>query len=67
MSGDKTDMDAFLARMSSVRPLALLSPEKSSEDPMGYKPRNDEDQMMSNLSLTNAPKEKRDSKTIPSV
>ena len=67
MSDDKTDMDAFLARVTSVRPSALLTPEKNVEELRGSTPGSDEDQMMANLSLTSAPKEKRGSKITPSV
>ena len=67
MSGYKTDMDAFLARVSSARPSTLLTPENTTEDSRGRTPGADEDQMMANLSLTTAPKEKRGSKIIPRV
>ena len=67
MGEDKTDMDAFLARVSSARPSALLTPEKTLEDSRGHTPTTNKDQMMANLSLTTASKEKRDSKILPSV
>ena len=67
MSDDKTDMDAFLAKVSSKRPSTLLTPNKITEDSRGVTTKSEEEQMMANLSLTTTQMEERDSKTIPSI